>query len=469
MMKNLHTEKIKIANLQLDLKNFRFEEQHSQKEAIETMIADQKNKLVTLAKDIVENGLNPTDLIMVVRMPEGKNQYKVLEGNRRVTCLKLIFNQNLIPNEYASIRNQFKKLANKEVIPKELRCPLCAIFDNEDDANVWIERKHVGELEGKGTIRWNTLQKNRYEAHHGGKGTLVLQLVNYLYKMSEEDSSIRLVVNGISNTTNIERLLSDPYVREKLMLTSKKGILGSVDTTERTTSKMVKLLVALSQPDFSVNVIKSKADRKTFIDDFCSHLDDTGPTAVGKGWLLSDPSKGPTTITQQSAGEGAAENTASEGSQKRRCKLVPDHVVLDIDDVRISKVFKELKCMWLKNFPNAVAVLLRVFVELSVDCFIERNNLLPEGKLTSSSTRESLAMKIEKSVNKLEDMGKINSDFAKGILDEMNDKNSSLGIDTMNSFVHNYHFSPKAESLCTGWDNMERFLTILWQNMPSKQ
>ena len=99
MMKNLHTEKIKIANLQLDLKNFRFEEQHSQKEAIETMIADQKNKLVTLAKDIVENGLNPTDLIMVVRMPEGKNQYKVLEGNRRVTCLKLIFNQNLIPNE----------------------------------------------------------------------------------------------------------------------------------------------------------------------------------------------------------------------------------------------------------------------------------------------------------------------------------------------------------------------------------
>ena len=69
----------------------------------------------------------------------------------------------------------------------------------------------------------------------------------------------------------------------------------------------------------------------------------------------------------------------------------------------------------------------------------------------------------------LKDMGKINSDFAKGILDEMNDKNSSLGIDTMNSFVHNYHFSPKADSLRTGWDNMERFLTILWQNMPSKQ
>ena len=39
-MKEPITERIRIANLHLDLKNFRFEEQHSQKEAIETMIAD---------------------------------------------------------------------------------------------------------------------------------------------------------------------------------------------------------------------------------------------------------------------------------------------------------------------------------------------------------------------------------------------------------------------------------------------
>ena len=69
-------ENIKIANLHLDLKNFRFEEQHSQKEAIATMIADQKDKLVVLAKDIMENGLNPIDQIIVVRMPEGTNQYR---------------------------------------------------------------------------------------------------------------------------------------------------------------------------------------------------------------------------------------------------------------------------------------------------------------------------------------------------------------------------------------------------------
>ena len=60
-MKEPITEKIRIANLHLDLKNFRFEEQHSQKEAIETMIADQKGKLVVLAKDIFENNGSKND------------------------------------------------------------------------------------------------------------------------------------------------------------------------------------------------------------------------------------------------------------------------------------------------------------------------------------------------------------------------------------------------------------------------
>ena len=98
------------------------------------MIADQKGKLVVLAKDIFENGLSPTDLIMVVRMTEGKNQYKVLEGNRRVTCLKLIDNPNFIPGEYASIRRQFQSMANNKERASQLRRPLCVIFDNEEEA-----------------------------------------------------------------------------------------------------------------------------------------------------------------------------------------------------------------------------------------------------------------------------------------------------------------------------------------------
>ena len=273
-MKEPVIEKIRIANLHLDLRNFRFEEQHSQKEAIATMIADQKNKLVALAKDIFENGLNPTDLIIVVRLNEGNNQYRVLEGNRRVTCLKLINNPSLIPNEFANIRRQFQRLAANEDRANQLRRPACAIFEYEEEADIWIERKHSGEQDGKGTIAWNSLQKSRYEAFHGAKDSLPLQVVNFINRMAEEDESLKTIANNISNTTNIDRLLSDPYVREKLMLKIQNGRLISFDTKERITKKFVRLIEIVSQPSFTVNYIKHKSDRKIFIDDFYEHEDD---------------------------------------------------------------------------------------------------------------------------------------------------------------------------------------------------
>ena len=460
-------ERIRIANLHLDLMNFRFEEQHSQKEAIATMIADQKGKLVTLAKDIFVNGLNPTDLIIVVRMSEGNNQYRVLEGNRRVTCLKLISNPNLVPDEFANIRRQFQQLANNKERANMLRRPQCAIFDKEEDADVWIERKHSGEQDGKGTIPWNSLQKSRYDAHHGAKASLTLQAVNFINMMAEEDDSLKGIVNNVTNTTNIERLLSDPYVRAKLMLNVQGGGLKSFDTKERTKQKLAKLFHVVSQPSFTVNTIRNKSDRKEFIDNFHAHLDDKDAVALGNGWSLSDPTASQS-ATQQQGGDLTGD-PAQERTVKPHSRLIPSTCSINVDEPRIAKVFKELGGMLPSTHPNATAVLLRVFVELSVDCFIERSGLMPEGNLTSSSTHESLDTKIEQCINKLKEMGQINNDLAKGILYELRDKNSSLSIDTMHSFVHNYHFTPKADCLRTGWNNIEQFMTILWKNIPAKQ
>ena len=461
-------ERIRITNLHLDLKNFRFEEQHSQKDAIATMIADQKGKLVVLAKDIFENGLNPTDLIIVVRMPEGNNQYRVLEGNRRVTCLKLICNPQLVSEEHANIRRQFRHLASNEERANQLRRPLCAIFDKEEDASVWIERKHCGGQDGRGTIAWNSLQKSRYDAHNGAKPSITLQAVSFINKMAREDDSLKEIVNSITNTTNIDRLLSDPYVRGKLKLNVHDGSLMSFDNKERTTKKLAKLFSIMSQPDFTVNAIRNKKDRKTFIDDFHDHLDDKDTVALGKGWSLNDPSS-IKSLPQQPEEGSLAQEPAPQRPAKTQSRLIASGCAIKIDEPRIGKVFKELCGMLPNTHPNAVAVLLRVFVELSVDCYIERNNLMPEGSLTSSSSHVRLSHKIENCIDHLKGKGVINNDLAKGILADLNDKHSALSIDTMNGFVHNYHFSPKADSLRTGWDNIEPFMTILWQNMPSKK
>lgn len=151
---------IKLASLFVNTENYRFEPLSSQKEAIDKMIEDQEDKLYFLIEDIITNGLSPVDLI-IVTPSEDDNKYIVLEGNRRITSLKLLNNPTLINDKYASLRRRFQKLQKeKSEVVSELKSINCAVFENPTEADIWIKRKHSGELNGVGTVTWNA-QQNR--------------------------------------------------------------------------------------------------------------------------------------------------------------------------------------------------------------------------------------------------------------------------------------------------------------------
>ena len=78
---------INIDNLKLSLDNPRLTDSQNELEEIEKMLSDQGKKLLNLAEDIIENGLNPLDIIAVYPSIEEKGKYIVAEGNRRVTAM----------------------------------------------------------------------------------------------------------------------------------------------------------------------------------------------------------------------------------------------------------------------------------------------------------------------------------------------------------------------------------------------
>jgi hypothetical protein len=65
-------QELEIVNLQLDTENYRLGPQPDQPQTIKAMIEEQEDKLVELAKDIVENGLSPIELIAVCPL-DGKS------------------------------------------------------------------------------------------------------------------------------------------------------------------------------------------------------------------------------------------------------------------------------------------------------------------------------------------------------------------------------------------------------------
>ena len=80
--------RIGIEDLLINPKNPRFDPVQNQRQAIDTMVREMKDKIKNLANDIAKNGLNPTKFLCVVKHLQGK--YRVLEGNRRLMAIKLI-------------------------------------------------------------------------------------------------------------------------------------------------------------------------------------------------------------------------------------------------------------------------------------------------------------------------------------------------------------------------------------------
>ena len=156
----MNLKNIKLTSLLVNTENYRFEPQSSQKDAIDKMVEDQNEKLYALATDILKNGLSPVDIIMV--SPDSDtNRYVVLEGNRRVTTLKLLSNPSLIADEFDNLRRKFQKLMKGNDI-SSLKSITCAVFDTPEEADIWIKRKHAGEQGGIGTVTWNAQQKRSF-------------------------------------------------------------------------------------------------------------------------------------------------------------------------------------------------------------------------------------------------------------------------------------------------------------------
>lgn len=459
-------KEIKLTSLFVNTENYRFEPLSSQKEAIDKMIEDQEDKLYSLADDIVTNGLSPVDLIMVTPS-EDVNKYIVLEGNRRITSLKLLNNPTLIDDKYASLRKRFQKL-QKEYPDAilHLKSIDCAVFDNPSEADIWIKRKHSGELNGIGTVTWNSQQKQRFEEKTEGKSSIPLQIISLLKSHPDVPNNIKEALPKL-NITNLQRLMSDPYVREHLGLSINNGILVSNIHVNEVIKGLIKITTDILNPIFKVADIYNREKRKQYIDSFEDSQKPDLTKEEPVQWNLQDIANSNGKVLQTE--DKVQDKKSNYKKSKPRVSLIPKSVVLHIKNPKINKIFEELKQVQVKTCPNASSVLLGVFLELSVDAYLEKYNLVIGDALTANYSKESLQGKVSKVLNHMTQRKTMNNDISKGIRAEINDKNSVLSIESLNAYVHNEFFYPKADNLIVGWDNIEVFFIQLWNSINNNE
>ncbi|MBA7637992.1 hypothetical protein ES703_45641 [subsurface metagenome] len=446
-------KKIKLFDLQVNTDNYRFEPLESEEEAVDYMIANQREKLLNTARSILQKGFNPYDPVVVCLSPHQKKKYNVLEGNRRVITLKLLNNPSLIRgHENSSLKKKFKNLSEEFKSKKIIIEVPCSLCKNPKEAEEWIGMKHgYGKTSGVGTESWDPIQKDRFREKTEGKSSVILQVLKKIQGSNYFSKELKGRLRQLK-ITNLDRLLSDPDVRDFLGMDMEKGVLTSKIEEKEVMKGLAQIISDLLEKDFNVKRIYWKDDRKHYLEKFPKKSIPNKNVKSKKTWNFKETSS-----------SSLKKSSITKLYIKERKKLIPKSCSLKIKKPKLSRIYYELKTMEVFKFTNAVAVLLRVFVELTADSYIEENNLIK----TTSSAKSGMdfQQKILMIANHLENKKKADKTICKGIKVAVKDKNNILGIDTWHAYVHNNRFSPEAKNLILTWDNIEDFIKLIWENI----
>ena len=208
---------IALSDLIVDERNARLRNPQANEQAALLVLAEQqKRRLLNLAGDIVEHGLDPTSLAAVVAVDDQKKRYIVIEGNRRVAALKALETPSIIsPALDSGSQTRLNKLAASFAENPTTTVP-CVIFESEGDLEHWVTLRHTGQNNGVGLVDWGAEEKERYAARHGhsSSDSPAGQILEFVEKRGELSEVARGSDKGI--ITSLRRLINTPRVREKL-------------------------------------------------------------------------------------------------------------------------------------------------------------------------------------------------------------------------------------------------------------
>lgn len=441
-MKKPVSQNIKLSILLLNIENPRFEMGNNQRDVIQKMIEDQGEKLYQLARHIVEHGLNPSELAIVAPSEREDGRYEVLEGNRRITALKILSAPSLIDDKYKNLSKKVKKLSAifKKSPIKEVPC---VIFDDPKDAYKWIKLKHTGQNGGIGTVEWDTQQQGRFDAKIEGKApSAAIQVIDYLHKSPHFDKALKGKLKDVP-ATSLGRLTGDPEFREFLGLSVKDGMIQGNLAESEIVKGLTKVVKDLLNPEFTVNDIYYKEDRKRYIEGF-SKNEVPDKKKASHPWELSTPNVVGTDTNNPKKKKSMPLSTD-------RKALIPREFIVKIKEKRVNKIYNELKNLKVDEFENAVSVLFRVLLELSIDAFIH------EKRIAKVNINTELRKKVEEVANYLESNNVMTKQELKPVRTAASNPNSILSVNTFNAYVHNRHFFPSQKDLKITWDNIQLF------------
>ncbi|MPS47815.1 hypothetical protein [Methylobacillus sp.] len=435
---------VNIDDLILDLNNPRFEQLENQKDALEKIIVQQGKKIVNLAEDILNQGLSPAHRILVISSDSHKGKFTVLDGNRRTTALKLLTNPALLDGmkDVGDItKKQLRGFA--DLFDRNSIEPLSVYeCENEEEARHWIEAIHTGENEGRGVVDWDGIATARYR----GKSSS-LKIIDFVKSHGSLTDDELKSLERIS-ITNLDRLIGTEEVRNRLGLELEGGELYSDLDVNELIRPLKKIVLDIASKKIKVGNIHTRTNRINYLDELGDSLPDLSKrTGVAKP--IGD-------LKSTADNNGSKDKKQKPRTKANRKSLIPADCKLNIDNAKIEEIYYELRKLPLESYPNGIAALARIFIELSADHYGKKN-------INNWSIDDSLKRKIDIVANDLQ----VNKSMHKRDLEPFrriaSSRDAGLSIDRLHGAIHSKNTLPTSVELRKGWDELEEVFKVIWK------
>ena len=445
-MDKIIRDDISISELSLWDENARFLDTHlnkTEKELIQYLVRTKNVKLAEMADAIVEDFEFPQSERLIVWESGGKKI--VLEGNRRLAAYKLLNNPELTDD--VGLKKKLNTLRTGININSNFKLE-CLVTQDIELGFRYIDRKH---LKANNEVPWGDNERAHHKSRRGSAGRREKLKVAITKRIGDLDipEEWKEKVLGRGFVTTFWRLIESEIFQDLfgLELEGDELKVGHGEFDEK-----LKVVIC--------DVIgKKKPGGKLFsrlnvseIKNYVEQISESDYERVAGEIKTQTVNKLNSTIPMR--------DIIPKSSIRKY--LIPEKCELQIKKAtRINDIYCELRNDLRldnsnKSVPNAVGVLFRVFLEVSLDYYAEMNG-------HEFKKRNTIRQKISWVVKNLE-----NKEYDKKKFRNINRVGSSegyLSIDNFHEYVHSHTTEPTSSELKGQWNNLQEFFEILWEDL----
>ena len=422
--------KLLLSSLIVNPANDRHGELENETAAIAQLFASQEAHMRSLAKDLIVMGeVFEPPLVF----PHG-DKFVVADGNRRTTCLKLLASPRRAPTIelqkfFTDLRKQWKGK-----FPDKIECRVEADRDRVDDI---LYRRHTGVQGGLGQSNWNDRMKNNFVVRTGKSSSLnVADEIEKRLSLIDELPSRRIP------RSNLNRLLSSEALRNRLGISARNGKFEFIRSEQVALNALKRVVTDLADQKITLDDIWDTESKVAYIDT----LDQEGvlPTIADKLQTAPTPS----------LPKPPRPNPAMPKPWPHLIPQIDYRVAWTARLQRHREIWEELQFrLVLSEHPNAISVLLRVLLELSIDSYITQT------ALPSVHENDKLALRAVKVAEDMAAKGRIDKKYL-GLIKKMQQGEALVSMDTLNRYVHSPNFNVSPEHLKMLWGTLADFVVL---------